>query len=187
MISLVDPELGALRPLRREEYEALVERGVFDEEAVELLEGFIVRMPPPHGPEHSGTIDAIADALRAQLGGRARVRTQDAFAAGDRSEPEPDVAVVPPGDYRDAHPREAFLIVEVADSSLRKDTGAKALLYASAGVPEYWVVDLVHRAVEIRTDPRDGAYRTLVTKRRGDSVTLVRFPDVVVEVADVLR
>jgi Uma2 family endonuclease len=161
---------------------------VFDDESVELLDGVIVQMPPPHGPEHDGTIHVLAKLLLQALGDRAEVRIQSSFAAGERSEPEPDIAVVPPGDYRDAHPSVALLIVEVADSSVVRDRTAKAELYALAGVSEYWVVDLVHRVVEVRTEPAsDAGYRALVTRRRGETLTLSSLPDVSIAVSDVLR
>jgi Uma2 family endonuclease len=118
---------------------------------------------------------------------RAVVRFQSAFAASDQSEPEPDIAVVPVAEYLDEHPKVAFLVVEVADSSLARDRSAKADLYATAGVPEYGVADLVHRVIEVRTEPSDGKYARLTTLRRGDTLTLARFPDVQIPVADILR
>src|SRR5262245_48414239 len=98
----------AMRPLLRMEYERFVGTGVFDDESVELLEGLIVRMPPPHGPEHDGTIHKLAKVLVAVLGDRAEVRIQSAFAAGDRSEPEPGRAVVPSGCSVAGHVATAF-------------------------------------------------------------------------------
>src|SRR5688572_1840129 len=114
----IQPE--TVRPLRRREYEKLAELGLFEGERIELIEGAIVRMSP-HGPAHDSTIDRLTELLVIALRGRARVRVQGAFAASDDSEPEPDVAVIPPRDYDDAHPTEAWLIIEVADTSLAKD------------------------------------------------------------------
>lgn len=185
---LVAPEIvEAIRVFSRAEYDRVVATGVFDDESVELLEGVIVRMPPPHGPEHDGTIQKLALRLIGALGSRAIVRIQSSFAAGDHSEPEPDIAVVPTAEYLDEHPSSAFLIVEVADTSLARDRAAKADLYASTGVTEYWVVDLVHRVLEIRTEPSNGKYAQLVTRRRGESVALSQFPDVAIAIADILR
>jgi Uma2 family endonuclease len=160
----------------------LVGAGAFEDERVELLEGVILHRTPPHGPEHDGTIDILNGVLVSTLAGRRRVRVQSAFAAS-----EPDIAVVALGDHRDAHPSAADLIVEVADSSLERDRSRKADVYAASGVPEYWVVDLVHRTVEVRTDPVDGHYTTLLTRKRGDVIALVRLPDVHVAVSDFLR
>lgn len=177
----------SLRALTREEYDRIVATGVFDEDHVELIEGVIVRMPPPQGPEHAGTIHVIQKRLTLALGDRAEVRGQSSFAASERSQPQPDIAVVPPGDYRDAHPQRAWLIVEVADSSLRHDRGAKAAVYAAAGVDEYWVVDLVHRTIEVRTEPAATGYGRLETRRRGEQITLAHFPDVTLAVDQMLR
>ncbi len=118
------------------------------------------------------------------LAGRARVRVQNSFAASDAS--EPDIAVVPPGDYRKAHPAEAWLIVEVASTSLAKDRGTKAKLYAESNVGEYWVVNLVDELVMVHTDIVGGAYARVVSHRKGETIQLLRFPDVSVAVGDVL-
>ena len=90
----------------------------------------------PHGPRHDSAVEELTEILVRELAGRARVRIQSAFVASDGSEPEPDVAVVPKGDYHDSHPTSAWLIMEVAESSLRKDRGLKAQLYAESGVGE---------------------------------------------------
>jgi Uma2 family endonuclease len=141
----------------------------------------------PHGPEHDGPLSRLMELLVAPLAGRARVRIQSSFAASDGSEPEPDVALVPLADYDDAHPEEAFLIIEVAKSSLAKDKGPKARLYAQSAVEEYWVVNLVEDLIEVYSEPRDGLYTHITLHRRGDVVTLRRFPDVAIGVSDVLR
>jgi Uma2 family endonuclease len=181
--SLVEPE--ALRPLRRTEYARLVDLGCFDEERVELLYGMVVRMSAK-GPVHDAVIQRLNEILVLALQGRAAVRIQSAFAATDASQPEPDVAVVPPGDYDDGHPSEAWLIVEVADTSLLRDRG-KARLYAEAGVNEYWLVDIQHGLVEVHTDIVDAVYTRVTPYRPGDSIRPQRFPDVEVRVSQMLR
>jgi Uma2 family endonuclease len=122
-----------------------------------------------------------------RLDPRARIRVQGSFAASDWSEPEPDLAALPNRDYDDAHPQQAFLLIEVSESSLRKDRGPKARIYAQAGVPEYWVVNLVERVVEIHCEPSERGYQRTLRKQRGESITLVQFPDVVVQVDEFLR
>ena len=101
----------------------------------------------PASSFHHSTVWKLDDVLRRLFGRRAMVRSQMAFAASPRSRPEPDVAVVPTGDYDAVDPDQAWLIVEVADSSLRFDRTVKSELYASAGVPEYWIVDPDERSV----------------------------------------
>lgn len=175
-----------VRPLRRAEYDQLVDLGVFGEdEHIELLGGALVAMSP-QGDVHSDCASLLMTMLIRALGGRASVKAHSPFAAGEYSQPEPDVAVYPPRTYGGAHPDTAFLIVEVADSSLRKDRGIKSEIYAEAGVPEYWIVDLARGAVEVRTAPSDGHYTRTVTYGRGDSIALAAFPDLALALDDFL-
>jgi Uma2 family endonuclease len=178
--SLIAPE--SPRPITRREYDRLVADGFFDEdERVELLYGVLVRMTPQK-PPHASLVQRITRALAPLLLPRAEVRIQLPFAASDDSEPEPDVAVVPLGDYRDEHPTKAFLIIEVAHTSHRKDREVKGRLYAESGVPEYWLVDVPGCAVEVYSQPAGGCYERCETRRVGDVISLVEFRDVTVRV-----
>ena len=175
-----------LRPLKRSEYDQLVEVGALDEnDKVELVRGAIVEMSPQKAA-HSFAVHALYTLLSAQLGERASVRSQFPLALSDDSEPEPDVAVVPPGDYRRAHPQVAWLIVEVSDSTVRFDRTIKGPLYAQAGVAEYWIVNLAERVVEVHTQPEDDGYRQRAVVDAGGRLRSVRFPEVSIAVADVL-
>lgn len=170
------------RLLSREEYRRLVELGMFAGERVELLYGTVVEMSP-HGPAHDETVNALDEHLARALGGRAKVRVQSAFAASDGSEPEPDVTVVPRRSYRESHPTEAWLVIEVAESSLPKDRGPKARLYAQSSVEEYWIVNLVDQTLLVHRQPTERGYDEITTHRPGDVVRLLRFPDVEVPVS----
>jgi Uma2 family endonuclease len=75
-----------------------------------------------------------------------------------------------------------LLVVEVSDSSLAKDRGLKAGLYASAGLTDYWIVNIPERTIEIRRDPEGGAYRSLVVLKAGDEARPLAFPNVVLPV-----
>jgi Uma2 family endonuclease len=172
------------RPLRRSEFHQLAELGAFEDERVELLDGVLVAMNPI-GTRHSSAVDALSELLILALAGRARVRIQNPFAASDISEPQPDLLVAPLGDYRADHPAEAHLIIEVAESSLAKDRGTKARIYAQRNVPEYWIVDVADARVEVYRDPDGGNYRSVRVVGPGESVTLLSFPEVSVRVADV--
>lgn len=174
-----------IRPLRRVEYDRLVGLGVFEDERIELLRGALVEMSPQGAP-HADCSAQLAKMLILRLGERASVRAHGPFAATEDSEPEPDVAVNPPRRYSDGHPQTAHLLVEVADSSLRKDRGIKSEIYAEAGVPEYWIVDVSRAAVEVWTGPVDGHYTQLTTYGRGESIALVAFPDVLLATDDFL-
>lgn len=174
-----------LRPISRAEYDRLVELGMFEDERVELLRGMLVQMSP-QGTPHAEAIQRLTMVLVVAVQGRALARVQLPFAASEDSEPEPDFAIVPLGSYRDAHPTEALLVVEVAASSLEKDRHIKGALYAAAGVPEYWIVNLVDDCIDVHTEPERGAYGAVTRRTRGEQITLVALPEVTVAVADLL-
>jgi len=175
-----------IRPLRRVEYDQLVKLGAFEGEPIELLEGVLVTMSPI-GAAHCFSVRKLTELLVLALHGRAAVSCQMPFAALEFSEPEPDFAVLPLGDYDTDHPSEAHLIIEVSDSSLELDRGKKLRLYASCAVPEYWVVNLPERCIEVYTGPTPGAYAHVETYQRGQSIRLLAFPDVSFEVSDILK
>jgi Uma2 family endonuclease len=141
-----------LRPLKRAEYDFLVSDGAFAGERLELISGMIVEKSPQDAP-HASAIERLTMFLVPRLLGRADVRVQLPLAVSDDSEPEPDVAVVALGDYRDAHPKTALLVIEVANSRLDFDRNTKAALYARAGVREYWIVNLIENRVEVHSKP----------------------------------
>ncbi len=172
-----------VRPLRRAEYDRLVEMGAFEDERVELLFGVLVEMSP-QDPAHAFVIQRLYRLLDRLLPAGLMVRSQSPLALADDSEPEPDLAVVPEDDYRSAHPTRALLVVEVAGSSIRKDRELKAALYAQAGVEEYWIVDLGRGVVELNREPADGAYRVREVGGRGQAIALARVPTVTVRVDD---
>jgi Uma2 family endonuclease len=187
MIAL-DPEavpLESQRPLKRAEYDRLVAMGVFGEERLELLYGRLVAMSP-QGNEHVYSVRRFTMILAPALVGRAQVQIQGPVAASDESEPEPDVAVLSLDDFLDDHAHAAYLIVEVADSSRKRDLHVKSQLYAQMGVPDYWVLDLVRRELVVHRDPGGDRYREIRTFGPADSVAVLQFPDVIVRVADVL-
>jgi Uma2 family endonuclease len=175
-----------IRPLRRVEYDRLVDDGLLGEDdRVELLRGMLVTMSPQKSP-HAGVVSRLDRMLTRAFGDRADVRCQSPFAATDDSEPEPDIAVVPVADYDDAHPAWAHLIIEVAWDSLRKDRLVKPGIYAEARVPEYWLVDLVGDAIEVFNRPVRGRYAGHRKVRRGGKVRAREFPDLQLAVDEIL-
>lgn len=173
------------RPIRRDEWEKMARLGLFEGERVELLYGVIVAMSPK-GTPHESAIQRLNRLFIKALDDRATIRVQSSFAASDRSQPEPDVAVVPTGAYRDDHPAQAFLVVEVSDSSLPVDRKIKAQLYAESNVPEYWIVNVRDSIVEVHTEIVRGEYTKVTPYRAGSRITLVSFPDVSFAVDDIL-
>jgi Uma2 family endonuclease len=129
-------------------------------------------------------------ALIEAVGRRAAVRVQSSFRASRYSMPEPDVAVVPghEPDYDKAHPRTALLLVEVAEWSLPQDRVTKRAIYAAAGVPEYWIVNLRDGWVEVLRAPDRRARRYTETSiaHRGERIALAGLPEASVAVDELL-
>jgi Uma2 family endonuclease len=178
------------RPLRRAEYDRLVAAGVFEDERVELLHGVLVTMSP-QGDYHATITAELARVLTLELVrlgilDRFTIRSHSPYAASEYSEPEPDIAVVPRQRIGEPHPQRAHLLVEVAESSLRKDRGIKTGIYADAGVPEYWIVDVEGGVVEVYTDPADGAYRAQTRHARGAIHRPIEVPGVEIAAATIL-
>ena len=144
-----------IRKWTRREYARLGETGVLSEdEPVELIGGQLI-VAEPKGSRHAVGVAIVAERLRSAFGAGWAVREQTSFALDDESEPEPDIAVVAGGhrDYRDRHPSEAALLVEVAESSVAFDRSHRGSAYARAGVPEYWIVNLVDDVLETYREP----------------------------------
>jgi Uma2 family endonuclease len=178
----IEPE--RFRPLKRSEYDRMVELGLFQDERIELIRGVLVKMSPQRAP-HASSVEKLTELLVVRLQGRFKVRIQLPLALSDDSEPEPDVAIVPLGDYDSEHPTTAFLVVEVADSSLKQDR-AKVAVYASAGIAEYWIVNLNARTVEVYSSPEGDRYAEVRTLRAGDTLRPEALPEVALAVAEIL-
>jgi Uma2 family endonuclease len=174
------------RPIQRAEYDRMVEMGLFDNEKVELLKGFIVRMSPQKS-RHAAAVQYLTHFFVPAFvsSGRASVRVQLPLVLDPDSEPEPDIALVPVGAYRNRHPAHAFLVIEVSETSLAEDHD-KLAVYAPGGIPEYWIVDTIHEVVEVHRDPRGGVYAAVTIHRRGESIACLAFPDVPLSVSDLL-
>ena len=165
-----------VRPLRRIEYDHLIELGVFGNEKVELLNGILVPMSP-QGNRHALVIEVLTELFVTLLHRRARVRVQLPFAASAIAEPEPDIAIVPADEPRTDHPSRALLVIEVADSSLDYDMD-KAPIYAAADVAEYWIIDVNAEAVTVHSGRESGKWTHVNRHGRGETLSLREFPDV---------
>ena len=178
-VQLLAPQ--TTRALRREEYDRLVAMGAFEDERVELIEGVLVTMGP-NEPQHASPVQVLNELLLPVLLGRAVVRIQLPIVAARESEPEPDVAIVPLGDYRRAHPDQAHCVIEVANSSVSKDRNIKAPLYAASGFLEYWLVNVPEQVVEVFRAPGPDGYAQRARYAVGETIALEAFPDVRIEV-----
>lgn len=175
------------RPVYRTEYEALGMQGVFDDESVELLDGQIVYAAeegPPHADMSTRLARLFIEAIPAEVG---EVRIGNPIAISDLSEPEPDLFVtIPRQSYRAAHPTTANLVIEVSQTSRRRDLGVKAVLYAAAGVPDYWVVDLTRDRIVVHRDPSGSRFTSITSHDRG-ILRPLHYPDLAVDIDALLR
>lgn len=182
---MVVQEVPRIRPLFRDEYEKLAALGAFEDERIELLEGALVEMGPP-GPPHSSSVDKLTMLLAPAVVGRAIVRVQGPFAAENISEPQPDLMLMALGDYTSAHPEQALLVIEVSESSLKKDRGIKQRIYARNGTQDYWIVNLVEHVIEVYREPQGERYTLVQRFAPGDSITPLAFPELLIPVNGVL-
>lgn len=177
----------------REQFDRMAEMDLLGPDArVELIGGEIVQMAP-QDPEHTIVMMGVSRLLIAAFGPDFHIRNQVPFVIGSMSEPEPDIAIIE-GDYRvyrKEHPTTATLVVEIARSSLSFDREVKTGLYASAGIQEFWIVDVLGRQLEVYREPipiastRFGyGYRVRLLFHPGDVIHPVAKPDASIAVAE---
>lgn len=175
-----------VRPLTVDDLQAMVRAGILGEDdPVELLDGVLVEMSP-QGPAHVEAVSRLIMLLVpiAAAAGLVVSPQSSLDVASPISLPEPDVAVAPAGGW-DAHPGQARLVVEVSVTSRAVDLGRKAAIYAEAGIPEYWVLDIEGRRLVVHRDPVGGRYASVTKVTAADVVTAARLP-VTVAVAELL-
>lgn len=170
-----------------EEYEQLGRAGILrHDERVELIEGRIVEKYPV-GTAHIWRVIRLNQIFVRRED--VIVSVQNPLRLDGHSEPEPDLAVLRadvPQD-RPPSPEHALLVVEVANASLDYDRGTKAPIYARAGVPELWIVDLGGERIEAHQDPSPAGYRTVRLFLRGERLAPQFAPDLSIEVDAILR
>ncbi|MBY0514331.1 MAG: Uma2 family endonuclease [Gemmataceae bacterium] len=176
------------------EYRLLAKTGLFEDRKTMLLDGELYVMVMPH-PPHDVSLGLAEEWVRLICPAGHHVRAQKGFNVGTRNDPGPDLVIVPGSirDYARESPSRALLAVEVADSSLFLDTTKKAELYATAGVPDYWVIEVENRRLHVFRDPAPlpaglgaTAYRTHTTHGPDESVAPLLNPAAAVKVADLL-
>jgi Uma2 family endonuclease len=180
-----------LRLISVKDYHRMAEVGIFrPDERVELLDGQIIDMAAK-GTAHSAAMTRLERLLRNRLGDRVLLRLQDPIELNDFSEPEPDIAVVQfhPLDYEDHHPTaaEVYFLIEIADTSLKYDRTVKAPVYASSGIPEYWVLDVIARKLHVYRLPTADRYQSETTLAEDASVSPIAFPSCVIAVKEMLH
>jgi Uma2 family endonuclease len=170
-----------------DEYYEMARVGILKpDERVELLDGEIVPMSAIRSP-HAWCVHRLNRQFSA-FPDRCLVHVQNPIRLNDRSEPEPDIALLQLDTPEDRHPGpdDVYLVIEVADSSIRVDRGRKRRMYANAGIPEFWIVDLDADRIEVYREPMRSRYRSVALFGRGDTVHPQFAPDIAIDVSRVL-
>jgi Uma2 family endonuclease len=161
-------------------YHRLIEAGAFENLRVELLDGVIAQMSPK-GREHEQALTFLNRTIVECVPAPMAVRIQCALSLGEGWEPEPDIAVVDPNESRPYHPSRAMLVCEVAMTSLRRDRTVKRDAYARFGIPEYWIVAIPDRRIEIHRTPGPKGYSD-VAIATGGTLASSALPTLIVDV-----
>jgi len=172
------------------DYHRMIDAGILSEDdALELIDGEIVAMSPV-GAHHSGTVKKLNRLLMQTLGNDAIIGVQDPIRLADDTEPEPDLSVlVPRSDFYTKSipvPAEILLLIEVADPSLLADRLVKIPRYATAAIPEVWLVDLDNNRIERHNSPRAGVYRDVVVVGPGQVMASSVVPGVILSADQIL-
>ncbi|MBX7174130.1 MAG: Uma2 family endonuclease [Pyrinomonadaceae bacterium] len=175
--------------LKVEDYEKMIEYGIFDDDdKIELWEGKLV-ITSPKGSRHTNAIRRIDHTIEQQILDRAIISTQDPIRLDDYSEPEPDFALIEPPltkyDSRHPRPEDIFLVMEVADTTVLRDR-EKAKSYARNGIRQYLILNLNTNEIEDYREPAEDGYRFKRTYTADESFNLVAFPDIEIKVSDLL-
>lgn len=184
----VAPLAQDLRLITAAEYHQMAAAGILAaDEQVELLAGHIIQKMPK-GPAHRAFCKRLEKLLERALGEEILVRLQDPIQLDPLSEPEPDIAIVQPRDdfYETAHPKpdEVYWLIEIADTTIKRDLGLKADLYAAAGINDYWVLNIATRQLHVFREPQTDGYQRQTILQNQQSVEPLRFPTCSLSVND---
>lgn len=171
-----------------DDYYRMAEAGILrEDDRVELIDGEVVQMSPI-GSKHASAVDTLTRFFIRSLADRAHVRSQNPVRLSPHNEPEPDLALLLPGEgrYADAHPGPAdvLLLIEVSDSTLAYDRDVKLPLYSSFGIPEVWIIDLKRRRLTVYREPRADGYALARTVEHDESVAPLAFPDLALSLGE---
>jgi Uma2 family endonuclease len=183
--------LTNIRQITVTEYHQMAEMGIFHpEERLELISGQIIKMAAK-GTTHEAAITRTQRIFNQRLGDKVLIRTQSPIKLDDYSEPEPDIAIVKTNalDYEDHHPQpsEIFLIIEIADSSLKYDREVKTSAYAKSGIIDYWVLDLNGRKLYVYRLPNAEGYQSESILGENLTISPLAFPECKITIKELLR
>jgi Uma2 family endonuclease len=170
------------------DYHRMGEAGILHEDdRVELIEGELVEMAAI-GTRHFSCVNRLNRLLVMNVGDEAVVSVQNPVRLNEYTEPQPDLTVIRPRDYRVSlpEPEDVLLLIEVSDTTLAYDRGLKLQLYARAGIREAWIVDLPGDTIERHTEPSGDGYQRVEQTRRGQTLESTALPGLVPSVDEVL-
>ncbi len=172
-----------LQPSKRlitvDEYYRMAKAGILTEkDRVEFIHGEIIKISPI-GSKHAAMVNKISNVLKGLIGDNAIVSVQNSIRIDSLNEPEPDISILKFRDdyYAEKHPspNDIYLVIEVSDTALNYDREIKLPLYASAGVPEFWLFDLDKNEIEIYRAPAINVYKKIEIFSFGDKISLPTF------------
>ena len=170
------------------DYHRMGEAGILHEDdRVELIEGELVEMTAI-GTRHFSCVNRLNRSLVMNVGDEAIVSVQNPVRLNEYNEPQPDLAVIRPRDYRESlpEPDDVLLLIEVSDTTLPYDRGVKLPFYARAGIREVWIVNLPGETIERYTAPSANGYRRVEQMRRGQTLESTSLPGLALSVDEVL-
>jgi len=177
-----------------EEFDRIEDAGIFPPDSrFELIRGEIIEMAEPTG-RHSGRVNKLNRLFTSKLGETVIVSVQNPIhirAGKLMSKPRPDIALLKPlpelfGPFT-ATPEDVYLLIEISDTTERYDRRVKAPVYAEAGIPEYWILNIPEGNLIVRTEPVDGAYCRTEIFKAGQTVSIKALPGITFEVRDILE
>ncbi len=159
------------------------------DDRLELIEGEIYEMSPI-GSLHARCVNFLNSVLTKILAGESIVSVQNPVIVNDFNQPQPDLAVLRRQEdfYKDSLPAatDVLIVIEVSDSSVQLDRNVKFPKYASAKIPEAWLIDLVADRIEVHFGPKDETYGTVKIYQRGEEITSETMPEIKFKVDDIL-
>jgi len=173
-----------------EQYHKMLESGILTEnDRVELIAGEIVEMSPI-GTRHAACVARLIRLFTLTLADTAIIWVQNPIKLNDNSEPQPDVVLLQPRDdfYESGHPQpsDIFLLIEVADATVKYDREVKVPLYAKDNIVEVWLVDINEQSVEVYREPTSDGYRNIQQFSSGQTLSIQAFPEINITVNEVL-
>ncbi|OKH34066.1 hypothetical protein NIES2119_21430 [[Phormidium ambiguum] IAM M-71] len=184
----------SLQLLRRKftvkQYHQMIEAGILTEDdRVELIKGEIVEMTPINR-RHSAHVNRLNELFILRLAQLVTVGVQNPVELNDNSEPQPDISLLrrKADFYKSGHPQpqDILLLVEVADTTVESDREIKIPLYAENGIIEVWLIDINEQYIEVYRQPSANGYQNIQRFVRGQNLSILAFPEVIISVDEVL-